>query len=625
MAGPWEKYKKQTPAVAVGEDRIETPTAGKPWERFAKPVVVAPETTPEPEVVEQGMLLPISKDADGNTHFDSDAGLLGALKRSFMLPGEVMSGKVDPTSPEGIERAFEFVGTVSPAGAAQRAVGGSVRQAARVAAEKKGSLGRRLVTEGVDDPALARQRYEDMTAIGAEPTSGMVSGGSRAMTKEQALAQTRQGKVIQDRIEGAFGAMDDEFNRVVDGVTSRTNPGAKTNSRQELGSMLRDQAQAAKDAALDRSVQLYDNVTDLTKGVAAEGKATREYLATLTATKKGLTESDKINIGSLVDDAIKRTKAISDDIAKGKADFNKLREERTRISGLLYDRNLDPAQKKYLEGLRDSLTKDMERTADKAGPDALQAFRKANNQYRRFKDSEIGFGKKSPLTRVTDANADPETIYKYALDKSKEGGTRLNALRRQIDRDEGKAVWDNLAGSVVERMGKDTTIDGLGDFNPTKFMREWKGMSDEAKNTLFKGTDRQTYRNDLDRLARIADNMQKYQRKANHSNTQNHNTLLGEMNPMDKNTLLGAALGGWKGAVLVGAGKAANSINKKYQSRLLTDPKTVKWLADIPKAEMAKGGLKSHLGKLRDMARDEAPGSALAIAINEYLDDIGEN
>lgn len=60
-------------------------------------------------------ILPFSKDAEGNVSFDSNAGLLGAAKRAFMLPGDAMAGKVDPTSEEGIGRALEFAGTFSPA------------------------------------------------------------------------------------------------------------------------------------------------------------------------------------------------------------------------------------------------------------------------------------------------------------------------------------------------------------------------------------------------------------------------------------------------------------------------------------------------------------------------------
>lgn len=71
--------------------------------------------------VEQGMILPISRNASGDVSFDSDAGLLGVAKRAFMLPGQVMRGEVDPMSDQGIERAAEFAGIATPVSAAMRA------------------------------------------------------------------------------------------------------------------------------------------------------------------------------------------------------------------------------------------------------------------------------------------------------------------------------------------------------------------------------------------------------------------------------------------------------------------------------------------------------------------------
>lgn len=68
-----------------------------------------------------GQILPISVDAEGKGHFDSNAGLLGMVKRAFMLPGDAMAGKVDPTSEEGIGRAAEFASVFSPMTPAVRA------------------------------------------------------------------------------------------------------------------------------------------------------------------------------------------------------------------------------------------------------------------------------------------------------------------------------------------------------------------------------------------------------------------------------------------------------------------------------------------------------------------------
>lgn len=72
-------------------------------------------------VVQSGSILPISRNAAGEVSFDSNAGLLGAAKRAFTLPGEVMRGEVDPMSDEGINRAAEMATAISPASAAARA------------------------------------------------------------------------------------------------------------------------------------------------------------------------------------------------------------------------------------------------------------------------------------------------------------------------------------------------------------------------------------------------------------------------------------------------------------------------------------------------------------------------
>lgn len=75
----------------------------------------------QPKEPVSGSFLPLSRDEQGNVGFDSNAGILGSIKRAFMLPGDAMAGKVDPTSDEGIARATEFAGVFSPVSAAARA------------------------------------------------------------------------------------------------------------------------------------------------------------------------------------------------------------------------------------------------------------------------------------------------------------------------------------------------------------------------------------------------------------------------------------------------------------------------------------------------------------------------
>jgi hypothetical protein len=80
-----------------------------------KPAAAPAPATDEPY---SGTILPFSRDAQGNTSFDSNAGLLGVLKRAVTAPGDVVTGKVDPYSPEGESRAREMVGVITPGSAA---------------------------------------------------------------------------------------------------------------------------------------------------------------------------------------------------------------------------------------------------------------------------------------------------------------------------------------------------------------------------------------------------------------------------------------------------------------------------------------------------------------------------
>jgi len=56
-------------------------------------------------------LLPFRNTEEGGVEFDSNAGLLGSVKRAFTLPGEVMRGE---TAPDDIGRVTEMATLVSP-------------------------------------------------------------------------------------------------------------------------------------------------------------------------------------------------------------------------------------------------------------------------------------------------------------------------------------------------------------------------------------------------------------------------------------------------------------------------------------------------------------------------------
>ena len=63
-------------------------------------------------------VLPFSLDQTGRPQFDSNAGVLGAIKSAVSLPDDVYSGKIDPNSNEGIARAVNMAAMISPSSAA---------------------------------------------------------------------------------------------------------------------------------------------------------------------------------------------------------------------------------------------------------------------------------------------------------------------------------------------------------------------------------------------------------------------------------------------------------------------------------------------------------------------------
>lgn len=85
----------------------------------------------EPSKAYTGKILPFSVDEEGKSHFDSNAGVVGSVKRSVTFPRDVMEGKVDLNSDEAIARGLEMgfnFGPVNPGvRAGDRAIPGPLR------------------------------------------------------------------------------------------------------------------------------------------------------------------------------------------------------------------------------------------------------------------------------------------------------------------------------------------------------------------------------------------------------------------------------------------------------------------------------------------------------------------
>lgn len=511
------------------------------------------------------------------------------------------------------------VGKTFAMGAAGEGVGRAVGAGWKAG---KNAYKTKLVGE-VDDVAKARSRLADLNSIGADnPLPGMVNGNARTSKFEHALSSLRNGDEIQKRIDDAHQAMDGEFDRIVSGTGT-----PKTQA--ELGELLKEQAKLAKQAGFQRSNQLYDRVGEKVTSPAVIDN-TSSFLQKLKSDRDGMGSFDKRAIGSQTDSVIDDATAILEDAQNGMT-FDQLQKARTIIGQRAKDTD-DRVLSGHLNGLYGALSADMEKTALASGEDAAQAWRKANNQYRRHMNPEKGFGKGSVADKIIQA-PDTDKIWQFATETTNRGGNRIGQIRRTVEKSEGgKDAWADIVSSSIEQLGKSTDVEGVEQFNSTMFLNKWSKMSPEAKDAIFKGTKNQQYRQDLDRLARISNNMKQYARGANHSNSQTHKQMLDNLNPLDKNNVLTSALGMAGGlepmsALAIGAAKGAAKIgtNKfltNSRMALFKDPETVAWLAGIPKAEMQKGGIQGHMKKLVEI-RKRTSDQAVATAIADYFRDLG--
>lgn len=479
------------------------------------------------------------------------------------------------------------------------------------------------------DPAKSLELAEQWRGIGVEPTPGMVVKGNDRLPKlEHALTSTKNGQQIQSRIDDAFAGQQNEFSRIVTGISD------KPLSIAEAGEALQRQAALAKKAAKTERDGLYDQVgAKVTTPATVDNTA--KFMSDLHAQRASMGKFDLKNKAEQSDEALEQAAAIIEDASGGKWSFTQLKQARTTIGKRAEDET-DPVLQSHLKGLYDSLTADMEKTASASGDDALQTWKQANQTHADYSSKDKGFAKGGDAYALLNKNTDD--IFNYTMNGAKNGGNRLAQVRRIIERgDGGKDAWDQSVAGFVKRLGS-RELDGAEVYDPTLFMNQWKGkISKEAKDVLFAGTKGAQYRKDLDTLSNLADNFKTYKSHANHSNTQAHKSALESMDPLNKDNMLGTALG-LAGATVTGVGvpaaagaiaaragasglkAGARNITAGSRVKLLTNPATVNWITQIPKASMAKGGTKAHIKKLLDIR--QYADNATAAAINEYLRDL---
>lgn len=267
--------------------------------------------------------------------------------------------------------------------------------------------------------------------------------------------------------------------------------------------------------------------------------------------------------------------------------FDSLRTLRTNI-GRAIKTTADPGQRAQLSQLYSAASDDLQAGVSKLGPQAEQSYGFFNSVAKQNAETQ-----KVLVKAVTKAGG-PEAVFKAAVNGSKDGASKISPIMGAMD-EGGRNLF---RATVLHRLGR---AGGAADapFDANLFLTNWKGMSPEAKTTMFgsnAGPQTGQLRTSLDSLSKTLDLLksQGYLKSQLANSVQSgvsgalgHSgfgamlALVGERvisaggHIMSGNPIAAAATLGSGAAVL-----AANPV----LSRVLTNPKTAAWLAQATRA-----------------------------------------
>lgn len=247
-----------------------------------------------------------------------------------------------------------------------------------------------------------------------------------------------------------------------------------------------------------------------------------------------------------------------------------------------------------LKAVYGGISKDLERAASEAGPEAMRAFKNANSYYR------AGMQRVDQLEPLLKGS--PEQAFAKINRAASETGAANAGLLRSLQRSMPDDEWRNVGAAVIRRMGEPTpgAKDVLADhnFSAASFATNWNRLSDNAKDTLFGAVTPGSDREALEALVRVAKAQKNIAKYANPSGTASHNIAAGlvgiaaerafELSSHPMTTVLGI-LGSY------GASKA------------LMAPGFARWLYQAPRiirdAPTKSAGVERMLSGLDNLAR----------------------
>lgn len=463
-------------------------------------------------------------------------------------------------------------------------------------------------------PAMqtGRQALEDFANAAVEPpTAGTVTGNRSTQIVEKALSNTPGGSsVMQEAADRAVSQLRGSADGLAERIATAdgANPAGRVLSPQGAGEVIEEGGRAAGQRFAARVQQLGNDLYRSVGGdrrVNGDGvRAAYQSFTDAVQNDPGLARTYSPIIRELGD-------VVQGADQQGGISFRALHRLRMKIGEALP--NPDASDYRGVSGeelgrVYSGLSDDMFRAAENAGPDAVRALH--------LHDRYISMNQNinMPTLNALNRTAGAESAFNWAMASSKDGGSRLFALRRNLRPQE----WDEVAASAFDKLGRPrpgaagaADLGELPDeFSVNTFLTNWNKLAPEARKALFQGTRYGGIVPEMENLVRVTARMKDAEKMANPSGTARN--LLAAAG-------IGAAVneavvnGNPEGAAL---GLTAGVLAPRVAAKLLTNPKTIRWMADGARVSLSDpNAVTAHLGRLLAIGKAEP-------AMRDYVDQL---
>lgn len=358
--------------------------------------------------------------------------------------------------------------------------------------------------EGGDGQQRVQQTVQNFSDAGAgTPTVGQATGRQLPQAIENLVS----------KIPGGFGVMRDKANAIAQGISdeiSRMTGNLSSSGTAEQAGRAIQRGITGEGGFVDQfrktQGELYDKLDQhLAADAGVPVTATKAALARINAPVAGapatssLLQNPKLQgIETALAADTSLPNGTLEQLQAGTLPYQALKQLRTMVGNQISDWSItNDVPKSKWSALYAGLTEDLRGAAQTAGPEAMQAWNRANNYTR------AGMARVETVQSVLDRNGGPEAVFNAAMSGSKTGATTLRAVLQSLPPDSAKSI----VATVLNRMGRanPSNQNDVGDvFSTERFLTNLNSLSPQAKIALFSrfGNDA-----DVSAISKVADNL----------------------------------------------------------------------------------------------------------------------